>query len=428
MGRTKYRLYRENQEEPVPLRKVKIFDSQQMVQAEGLPEPMGIESQEKLEGKKPVGKSAKPRLLVEDKEGRRLLTLQPLSYHEETLDSETTPNPRERETLKTLSKLYRKGTQVYEHALKEKHVLHIQSTVNVRNALACDSWQKINEGLARLSRQETKAFKYFLSECWDGGGGYNEITRNALESLDENVLERLSDGVERKDSQETRHKGVRAERILSSKELRQNLHKIEYGRPHDRRDASRNLLDHYMLSMEVGEQPHKPVAEKLGESLNADKEAEVRKNAATILGVTKTSQGINMLSLALRHDMNREVREASARALGMIDYPQGVPALLEGLADKRKNVREASLEALSETRNPATILAIARKGLSHGKKEVRRKSGQIISALIHENTPDEGDALEKELIKKLREREEKGKDKELVESLKNTITRMQERS
>ncbi len=141
-----------------------------------------------------------------------------------------------------------------------------------------------------------------------------------------------------------------------------------------------------------------------------DKEANVRKYAATLLGRLKEPEAVEELGVAL-YDLHSEVgkaaaealaelgaaavdyfvealrhpepdvRENAACALGKIDDPR-VPALLIGaLSDAERNVCKQALISLGRFRAPAALLALKEVAANRADREMSQLAKKLLAAM-----------------------------------------------
>jgi HEAT repeat protein len=88
-----------------------------------------------------------------------------------------------------------------------------------------------------------------------------------------------------------------------------------------------------------------------------DKDPQIRKNAARVLGRSGNKSSVRALTKAMK-DPENEVRRAAVTALGAIKDPEAVDTLIAALKDPWWFVRSEAAEALGKIRDPRAAAAL----------------------------------------------------------------------
>ncbi|MEW6085194.1 MAG: HEAT repeat domain-containing protein [Chloroflexota bacterium] len=168
---------------------------------------------------------------------------------------------------------------------------------------------------------------------------------------------------------------------------------------YERESAADDLLRaiHKMGNAAVG-----PLLEAL-----QDKEAEVRKFAARLLGRIGDPRSMEPLAMA-QYDMHHEVGNASAEALALFDAP-AIPVLIEALSHPESWIRVHAARALGTIDDPQ-VTSVLLELLDDPQREVRK---EVIEAL--------GKRRDRSALKALQNIAHDRKDRELAQLAKKVV-------
>jgi len=136
----------------------------------------------------------------------------------------------------------------------------------------------------------------------------------------------------------------------------------------------------------LGELDDPRSVEALSRALRTDESAEVRKMAAWALGEIEDPAAVPALDYAIRNDVDIEVRRMAAWALGEIESPEAVDGLGAAIGDSDLEVRMAAAWALGEIEDPRAVPWLER-ALRDASPGVRRKAAWALGEIQPDAAP-----------------------------------------